>query len=214
MTSISITPDSLPRREAYHVLARAIAPRPIAWVSTISVDGILNLAPYSFFSAVSSHPPIIMISVGMPRSGRVKDTLTNIRATGEFVVNIVDEALAGAMHQTSADYPPVVDEFEAAGLQTAPSINVVPPRVANAPVALETALHQLITIDGSQDTIILGRVLRYHIRRDVLDESGAIDPRKLRPVGEISGGEYGCLGEVIHFDRATPPSPGEPTVSA
>src|SRR5512139_3828236 len=126
---ISIVPTDLHPRDAYRLLISVVIPRPIGWASTIGADGSLNLAPFSFFNAVSNMPLTVMISVGQ-RTGHPKDTLRNARETGEFVINIVNAELAEAMNQTSGEWPYDVNEFDRAGVTPAPSVDVRPPRVA------------------------------------------------------------------------------------
>lgn len=203
-TPQTFVPDDMPPRDAYRLMLSAIIPRPIAWVSTVSAEGTPNLAPYSFFNGVSGTPPIVMIAVSAKSArfgGGVKDTLVNAQATGEFVISLVDEAHAEAMNRTAGEYPPAVDEFEIAGLATAPSVDVAPPRVASAPVALECNVHQVIPVDGSDNIMLLGRVVRYHVRPDVLRDNGLIDAAAVKPVGRLGGSEYATLGEVFALNR-------------
>ena len=131
LPTVSFKSDDLPNRDTYRLLVSVVVPRPIAWVSTQGVDGIPNLAPFSFFNAVGGNPPTLMFSVSQ-RAGQAKDTLRNVQETGEFVVNVVDLALAEAMAYTSGEWIYEVDEFEMARLETAPSVEVKPPRVAAA----------------------------------------------------------------------------------
>ena len=199
--TITIVPDELSGRDSYRLLISCVVPRPIGWISTISPDGIFNLAPYSFFNAVSGAPPIVMFSVGQPRSGKAKDTLRNVQETGEFVVNIVDESLAEAMNQTSGEWAAEVDEFNLAGLEPAPSTGVRPPRVAAARVAMEARLTQLIPIEGSDSTMVLGQVVRFHIKDGLLRANGLVDPALLQPVSRLGGDEYANFGEVFAMPR-------------
>lgn len=198
--TITIVPDDLSPRDSYRLLISAVVPRPIAWVSSIGADGSLNLAPFSFFNAVSGSPPIVMVSIGQ-RRGTTKDTLRNVQETGEFVVNIVDQDLAEAMNQTSGEWAYEVDEFELAGLEPVPSVDVRPPRVAVAKVAMEAKLTQVIPIEGSTSTMILGQVLRFHIRDGLLRPNGLIDPNLLQPVSRLGGDEYATFGQVFSMAR-------------
>lgn len=200
-THQQIVPTDWPPREAYHLLISTIAPRPIGWISTLDTDGVPNIAPYSFFNAVGGIPPIVMYSVSVPRTGRVKDSLTNARDTGEFVVNIVSEALAEAMVHTSAMVESGVDEFELAGLSTAPCVDVKPPRVAEAPVALECKVTQIVPVEGTRNTMVLGQVLRYHVRNDLLRENKTVDLKKMAPVVRLGGIEYAYVGDVFELKR-------------
>ena len=139
-------------RQAYRLLTSLVAPRPIAWISTLAADGTPNLAPFSFFNIVSGRPLMVMFSSGRRKDGEPKDTLANAAATGEFVVNLADETLAAQVNLTSATVGPNVNEFEAFGVKPAPSTDVEPPRVASAKAALEARAAQVIPIDGSTST--------------------------------------------------------------
>ncbi len=197
---ISIVPTDLDPRDAYRLLISAVVPRPIGWASTIGADGSPNIAPFSFFNAVSNMPLTVMISVGQ-RQGQPKDTLRNARETGEFVINIVDEDLAAAMNITSGEWAYDVNEFDRAGLVTEDSIDVRPPRVAAAPIALECKVTQIISVQDTTYTLILGRVLRFHIRSGLLRPNGQIDASLLKPVARLSGDEYATLGRVFEMRR-------------
>ena len=200
--TISIVPTDLDPRDAYRLLISAVVPRPIGWASTIGADGSLNIAPFSFFNAVSNMPLTVMISVGQ-RKGLPKDTLRNAQETGEFVINIVDEDLAAAMNITSGEWAYDVNEFDRAGLATADSIDVKPPRVAAAPIALECKVTQIIPVQDTTYTLILGRVVRFHIRSGLLRPNGQIDAALLKPVARLSGDEYATLGRVFEMPRPT-----------
>jgi len=196
----TIVPSDLDPRDAYRLLISAVVPRPIGWASTIGADGSLNIAPFSFFNAVSNMPLTVMISVGQ-RRGQPKDTLRNARETGEFVINIVNEDLAAAMNTTSGEWAYDVNEFDRAGLATAPSLDVKPPRVAAAPIALECKVTQIVPVQDTTYTLILGRVLRFHIRSGLLRPNGQIDATLLKPVARLSGDEYATLGRVFEMQR-------------
>ncbi len=199
---LTLVPTDLDPRDAYRLLISAVVPRPIGWASTIGADGSLNIAPFSFFNAVSNMPLTVMISVGQ-RKGQPKDTLRNAQETGEFVLNIVDEDLAAAMNVTSGEWAYDVNEFDRAGLQTADSIDVKPPRVAAAPIALECKVTQIIPVQDTTYTLILGRVVRFHIRSGLLRPNGQIDAALLKPVARLSGDEYATLGRVFEMPRPT-----------
>jgi flavin reductase (DIM6/NTAB) family NADH-FMN oxidoreductase RutF len=201
---ISFVPDEMERRDAYRLMTSVIVPRPIAWVSTISVNGIPNLAPYSFFNGVGGQPPTVMFSVSQRRGGgksKVKDTLRNAQETGEFVVNLVDEALAEAMNLTAGEYSYEVDEFEIANLETVASIDVKPPRVNGTPIAMEAKVTQIVPVEGTTNTMVLGRVVRYHIREGLVRPNGTVDPVAFGPVGRLGSDEYASLGKVFSMIR-------------
>ncbi|SUZ74216.1 uncharacterized protein METZ01_LOCUS27070 [marine metagenome] len=182
-----IDPETFERFNA--VLTGVIVPRPIAFVSTISPDGEVNLAPYSFFNAVSYSTVVFSSSRNV--GTKSKDTLRNIEETGEFVVNIVVDPIAEAMNATAAEYPEGVDEFEIAGLSHAPSQIVKPPRVAESPVNIECKLDQVVKI-GSGDHehgLVIGTILLMHVRDDVID-GHRIDQAKLMATGRMAGNMY------------------------
>jgi flavin reductase (DIM6/NTAB) family NADH-FMN oxidoreductase RutF len=195
-----IDPAALHPRDAYRLLISVVVPRPIAWVSSVGSDGTANLAPFSFFNAVGGDPLTIMVSVGQ-HPGRVKDTLRNVQETGEFVVNIVDEALVERMNVTAGEYEYAVDEFERAGVTPAPSVGVRPSRVAEAAVALEARLSQVVPVEGTRYTMILGHVVRFHLRDGLLRPNGLVDAERLRPVGRLGGDEYATIGGVFELAR-------------
>ena len=185
----------------YHLVTSTVIPRPIGWASTVDKSGARNLAPFSFFNAVSGDPPILMISVGQ-RDGRAKDTLGNIIETREFVLNIVSEAVAQQMNLTSGNYVPDVDEFALSGLTPLPSVKVKAPRVAEASVSMECVLIQTVPLPRSQYTVILGEVVYFHIDDAILDERGRVDPVKLAPVARLGGSSwYTALGRIFEMKR-------------
>jgi flavin reductase (DIM6/NTAB) family NADH-FMN oxidoreductase RutF len=193
------TPDDLEldlagleERERYFLLTSVVVPRPIAWVSTLDAEGTRNLAPYSYFNACSATPPIVHFT-----STTSRDSLANVRATGEFVVNVVSEDLAPAMRVSSAALYSGEDEFEVAGLQTVPSRIVAPPRVAGAKVALECRLRQLLEM--GEGTMVFGDVLHVHVERSVWRE-GRVDPTLLRPVGRLSAPYFTTVSDVYSLE--------------
>ncbi|MGY3437014.1 MULTISPECIES: flavin reductase family protein [unclassified Marinovum] len=192
----------LTAREAYKVMIGTIVPRPIAWVTTISPDGIANAAPYSFFNCLSADPPILALGVENKPDKSFKDTAYNIRMTNCFTVNIVDRANVKAMAVTAANFPPEVDEVEMAGLTTAPGDRVACPRIAEAPVAFECERYLGIAVSSARE-IILGRIVRAHIREDIIDPSTYYsDHEKLDALGRMGGNGY--AGTLDYFDWPTP----------
>jgi flavin reductase (DIM6/NTAB) family NADH-FMN oxidoreductase RutF len=172
----------------YKLLVATIGPRPIAWVTTQDVDGTLNAAPFSFFNAMSGNPPVVAFGIGGRGPGDVKDTGGNIRRTGEFVVNLVSYRLAEQMNVTAIDFPKAVNELAQAGLATAPSLHVKPPRIAQAPVAMEC--ERLVIVDvGVDRAVVLGKVVAFHVQDDcVLDKDRCyIDTPKLDLIGRMHG---------------------------
>ena len=176
----------------YQHLIRIITPRPIAWVSTISSAGLTNLAPFSFFTGVGSRPPSLLFCPANRVDGSPKDTLRNIRENGQFVVNVVSEALAEPMNATAAELPEQESEFEVFGVTPVPSVNVRPPRVAASPVSIECELMQELNLDGGPGgaNIVVGRILHLAISDAVLNAEGFADPDQLQLIGRMGGTEY------------------------
>ena len=184
------------------VLTGVVVPRPIAFVSTISTDGIVNLAPYSFFNAVAYDPPTIVFSSSRRAPSKEKDTLANIEDTGEFVVNIVVDDIAEAMNKTAAEYPADVSEFEIAGLTSAPSDRVKAPRVAESPVNMECRLIQVVPI-GSGDHahgLVIGEVVWMHVRDDIIS-GHRINHQVLKPTGRLAGNMYCYTADTYEMVR-------------
>lgn len=190
-------------KDMYKLLVATIGPRPIAWVTTQDTDGTLNAAPFSFFNAVSGDPPVVAIGIGGRAPGDVKDTGGNIRRTGQFVVNLVSYDLAEPMNVTAIEFPKAVNELEEAGLTTAPSVHVRPPRIAEAPVSMEC--ERLVIVDvGIDRAVILGKVLAIHVRDDcVLDrERCYVDTPKLDLIGRMHGaGWYARVTDRFEMPR-------------
>lgn len=187
----------------YKLLVSTITPRPIAWVVSRDAGGTLNAAPYSFFNALSSDPPVIGIGVGRRAADGAKDTRTNIAATREFVVNLVSEETAAAMNVTALDFDPQVDELAQAGLTAVPSSRIATPRIAESPVAFECELLQLIDL-GRNSGIVLGRVLAIHVRDEaVLDPArGYVDTPGLHLIGRMHGtGWYARTSDLFDMPR-------------
>ena len=182
-----VDPSELDPQRVYKLLIGAVVPRPIAWASTLSPEGVANLAPYSFFTVASRNPPTLCLSVGERPSGEPapKDTLRNIEETGEFVVNIVSVALADAMHESAKAHPPGADEFEKAELTAAPCEVVGVPRVGEAAVSMECTLDRIVPI--GTDSLVLGRMVRLHVRDELYGETGRIDTAGLDPLGRLAG---------------------------
>lgn len=198
-----IDPDKSSPRDVYRVMISCITPRPIAWVSTISPNGIPNLAPFSFFNGVGANPPTVLFCPVNRRDGSKKDTLVNVAATKEFVVNIVPFSLARPMNDTSAELPYEVNEFETAGLATAPSLKVKPPRVKDAPVHMECVLHQIVNVgEGALGAnIVIGRIVCIEADDAVLDADGQIDPEKLDTIGRMGGQLYARTTDRFELAR-------------
>ncbi len=182
--------DALSGRDRYKLLVSTVVPRPIAWVVTRSAAGIVNAAPYSFFNAISGDPPLLAVSIEGRTDGR-KDTAVNIRESGQFVVNLVNDATAAAMVVTAIDFDPSISEVAEARLATLPSVKIGPPRIADSPVAFECEVSQTIELPGNRD-LVLGRVVMMHIADPaVLDAARCyVDTPKLELVGRMHGGGW------------------------
>ncbi len=174
----------------YKMMISSIVPRPIAWVSTISKEGILNIAPFSYYAGVSSVPPLVMISIGKKETKEKKDTWQNIEETGEFVINIVTKELVDKMNITSLPFEKEIDEFEKAGLTPIDSDFIKAPRIKESPVNIECRKFEIIEI--GKMGMVLGEILKFHIKDDLINEKGYIDTTKLEIVGRLGGANY-CL---------------------
>jgi flavin reductase (DIM6/NTAB) family NADH-FMN oxidoreductase RutF len=194
---------TLAPRDAYQWMISMILPRPIAWVSTISAEGKTNLAPFSFFQGVCANPPTLMFVPVNNRQGAKKDTVRNIEAVPEFVVNLVPHRLAEQMNATSALLPYGESEFEKFGIAPAPSDLVRPPRVAAAPVAFECRLHQIVNIgEGPLAAhVIFGRILAAHVADAVLGTDGRPDVSKLDLIGRLGGEAYTTTRDTFSIER-------------
>ena len=186
-------PNSQNFVETYQYLIGIVTPRPIAWVTTISPEGIVNLAPFSFFNAFGANPPVVVFSPTLKRDGSKKDTLRNLEATGEFVVHSSVARLAEKVNLSSRELPPDESEIALTGLHTVPSLKVKPPRVAEAPTAMECKVLQIISTGTGPiaGNLVIGEVVMIHIHDDVLDGNGRVDPRKLQTVARLNG-DYWC----------------------
>jgi flavin reductase (DIM6/NTAB) family NADH-FMN oxidoreductase RutF len=191
------------RRDNFRTLLSCVLPRPIAFVSTISTDGARNLAPFSFFNAVGSNPPAVMFSPCTKADGTDKDTLINLQAVPEFVVNVVPHAIRDAMNQASYAYAPDVDEFEAAGFTPIDGRFVRPARVAESPVQMECRLVQIVPVgDGPLSAnICIGEVLCFHIAREMMLPDDTVDVTKIDLVGRLGGPDYSTIRDRFALSK-------------
>lgn len=199
-----IDPSEHDYRDIYKLMVGAIVPRPIAFVSTVSTDGIRNLAPFSFFTGISANPPVICFSPMIRAAdGARKDTLCNIEAVKEFVVNIVSEEFAEKMNICAAEFAVEVDEFEMSGLTPIPSELVKPPRVKESHINLECRLMQIVNVSEKPlgGSLVIGEVLRFHIDEALFDQY-KIDPDKLHAIGRMGGPTYTRTTDL--FDMVRP----------
>jgi flavin reductase (DIM6/NTAB) family NADH-FMN oxidoreductase RutF len=199
--------SAMSKADGYKLLAGVILPRPIAWIVSRDVEGRVNAAPFSFFNILSSDPPLVAIGFSAAPDREGKDTLSNIRARGEFVVNLVPEELAEAMNVTATNAPRGMDETELAGLEVAPCSVVDVPRIAGSPVALECKLWQVIEPGGSS-TIVLAKIVYAHVRATAFEDLARlhIDPAQMRLIGRMhGGGGYCTTRDVFTIERRSWP---------
>ena len=190
-----IDPAYLDAETAYRLITGVVVPRPIAWVTSLSATGVLNLAPFSAFTFVSPKPPMLAISVG--RKGNVyKDTAQNILNNEEYVVHIADSSLMTAVHESSTEHPPDVSEVEELRLSTLPGERIKVPRLAAAPIAMECRFRQCLEFGETRSRLIVGEVLVFHIRDGLLN-NGKIETKALDPIARIAGPRYAKLGEIV-----------------
>jgi flavin reductase (DIM6/NTAB) family NADH-FMN oxidoreductase RutF len=190
-----IDPAYLDAETAYRLITGVVVPRPIAWVTSLSATGVLNLAPFSAFMFVSPKPPMLAISVG--RKGNVyKDTAQNILNNEEYVIHIADSSLMNAVHESSTEHPPDVSEVEELRLSTLPGERIKVPRLAAAPIAMECRFRQCLEFGETRSRLIVGEVLVFHIRDGLLN-NGKIETKALDPIARIAGPRYARLGEIV-----------------
>jgi flavin reductase (DIM6/NTAB) family NADH-FMN oxidoreductase RutF len=212
---MELRPQDLSPKEFYRVLISSVVPRPIAWVSTLSKDGARNLAPFSFFNALCATPPLLGFCPGTrarelreARGTPVKDTLRNVRETGEFVINVVPYSLREEMNLTAGEYDAAVDEFEVAGVTARPSQIVKVPQVAESPINFECQLYQILDFgtETSGGSLVIGEIVSFHLSDEVLRE-GRIDGALVDLVGRMGGTSYTGTRERFKMERPglTPP---------
>jgi len=181
---------SLPLQERYKLLASLVIPRPIAWISTVNAEGVNNCAPYSFFNAFAEDPPLCMVSFGPRQDGQTKHSLINILDTGEFVVNLVDEATANAMHISSYEIPAEESEFEKTGLTPVPALRVRHPRIAEAPISFECRVYKTLEISPMR-VFVFGEIILLHARDGIVDPATKrVDEAHYKPIGRLYANRY------------------------
>lgn len=193
---------TLTPKDRYKLLVAAVTPRPIALVSTADLQGRSNVAPFSFFNAISDDPPAVVIGVNGNQPGQIKDTAHNIRVTGEFVVNLVDEEIAPGMNLCGVDHPSEVSEFDVAGFTPVPGVKVGAPRVAEAPISLEC--RRLVNVElGIGRNVVVGEVVYMHVRDDLFDpEKLYIHAERMRLIGRMHGaGWYARTTDLFNMPR-------------
>ncbi|MBZ5199706.1 flavin reductase family protein [Planomicrobium chinense] len=194
---ISIDPTQQTERENYKLLVGSVIPRPIAFVTSMSADGLVNAAPFSYFNIVSSDPPLLSVSV-QSRAGVLKDTARNAIEAGEFVIHVVDESNVAEVNKTAASLSPEESEIDLTGLTLIPSEIVKVPSVEQAKVRFECQLEQAVELGGTR--LLIGKVVRFHIDESIY-ENGRINPETLKPVSRLAGTNYAKLGEIFSMKR-------------
>tara|TARA_B100000214_G_scaffold328419_1_gene267549 strand:- start:287 stop:919 length:633 start_codon:yes stop_codon:yes gene_type:complete len=193
----------------HSIFTSLVVPRPIGWISTIDIDGVVNLAPFSYFNAIAADPPCLMYCPNGPKKGtrEPKDSLSNAEMTKEFVFNLCSHDLREKVNKTARHEPRGEDEMEKAGLTPAPSVNVKPPRVADAPIALECKYLRTVRLpqssSGSENNMVLGQVIGIHVRDEVITK-GTIDISKIRPIARLGGLDYSVLEPENVFTMERP----------
>ncbi|MBR0851058.1 flavin reductase family protein [Bradyrhizobium diazoefficiens] len=194
--------SDLTPRERYKVLTSFILPRPIAWVTSVGPTGIVNAAPFSFFNAFCEDPPLCMFAANRKPNGQDKDTFLNIQRTGEFVVNLTDEPLARAMHESSGDFPPDIGEPDYLGLKLAPSTKIAVPRLADTPWAMECRLWKMIDVNDDR-RLIMGEGIHFHIRDELWDaDKMRVHMERYHPIGRMFSDRYCRTDDRVVFPAA------------
>jgi len=194
--------SDLTPRERYKVLTSFILPRPIAWVTSVGPSGVVNAAPFSFFNAFCEDPPLCMFAANRKPNGQDKDTFLNIQRTGEFVVNLADEPLAKAMHESSGDFPPDIGEPDYLGLKLAPSSKIAAPRLADTPWAMECKLWKMIDVNDDR-RLIMGEGIHFHIRDELWDDKAMrVHMDRYHPIGRMFADRYCRTDDRVVFPAA------------
>jgi flavin reductase (DIM6/NTAB) family NADH-FMN oxidoreductase RutF len=203
---VEFDPATRGRKANYQFLTSAVAPRPIAWITTVDpATGVVNAAPFSWYNAVCADPPLVSTAIFERAPGVPKDTLRNLRATGDYVVNVATRETVKAMVQTSGDYPPDVSEVKALNLATLPSRKVAPPRLAASPVHLECRLRQELPFGNGEQRVwlVIGEVVHMHADDRVLDATGQVDPKRVTFAARMGGQEYSDTRDFFTQPRPT-----------
>ncbi len=193
---LEFDPNEIERRAVYRLLTGAVVPRPIGWASTISPEGVSNLAPFSFFTGVCVAPPMISLTIARNPDGTEKHTLKNARATGEFVFNIVTAPVWEQMVDSANAIPEDESEFDDTGLTPLASVKVKPPRVAEVPIHFECKVEDVIEFGPNKHPLLVGEVVHFHVDPSCMT-NGYIDMQKLDPIGRLNGFFYSKLGEIM-----------------
>ncbi len=200
---LDVDPWTIARRDRYKLLCGLVVPRPVALVTSLSEDGVVNAAPFSFFNVFSEEPPVAVLGVNARPDGGLKDTARNIKASGEYVIHLVSDDQGDAMNTCAVNFPPEISEIDKAGFTLKPSHVVAPPTIVEAPVALETKLMQVIPVSPERD-LVIGEIVRFKARPGIVDpEKLYVDIEKYRPIARLFGNLYARFGEVFELRRQT-----------
>ena len=175
------------------LIFNTVVPRPIAWITTLSKEGVVNLAPFSFYNAITTKPPLIIVSIGKRKDGSLKDTARNIRETGEFVINVVSKDFLEKMHESGKDFPPEVSEAEELGIELEHSSLIKPPRVKGVTAALECKLKEIVEIGDTPMDLVIGEVVAIHYREELLETQKGI-------VGRLGGKRYLVVEKEVNLE--------------
>lgn len=193
---VEVGTEGMDTATAYALICGVVVPRPVAWITTVSADGVVNAAPFSSYNYVAHSPPMVAVNIGS-RLGELKDTARNIRETGWFCVNVATESVMETMHLCGADYPPEIGEPEALGIALLPGRMTPVPRIAASPVHMECRLDQTMTLGRGLNTLYIGEVLAFHLS-DAVYDGKYVDSVKLQPIARLGGPYYAGLGQVFH----------------
>jgi flavin reductase (DIM6/NTAB) family NADH-FMN oxidoreductase RutF len=201
--------EQLDTATAYRLIVGCVAPRPVAWITTVDEQGLVNVAPFSSYNYVATSPPMLAVNIATrPGSGQTKDTARNIALTREFVVNVATEANMELMHHSAQEFAPGVSEATELGIALLPSRHVRPPRVAISPVQMECRLDQVITLGRGINTLYIGEVVAFHLS-DAVYDGQRVDSVAMRPIARLGGPFYAGLGEIYNRPMLQKPPGGE-----
>ena len=206
---VCVDGQALDTETAYRLVVGCVAPRPVAWITTVDAEGRVNAAPFSSYNYVATSPPMLAINIAARAGdGRTKDTARNILASREFVVNVATEHNMELMHQSAQEFAPEVSEVEVLGIPLLPSRHVRPPRIAIAPVQMECRLDQAIVLGRGINTLYIGEIVAFHLSTEVYDGQ-RVDTARMRPISRLGGPFYAGLGEIFHRPMLQRPPGGE-----
>lgn len=204
---IYVPAKDLDTAQAYKLVVGCVVPRPVAWITTRGLNGLVNAAPFSSYNYVATDPPMLAVNIA-DRSGILKDTARNIMETGEFVVNVSDEANLDQMHASAQEYPPETSETDLLGIELLSSKIVAVPRIASSPVQMECKLDQKVVLGRGRNILYIGEVVAFHLREDIYD-GNRVDSIKMRPIARMGGPYYAKMGEIIEKPMLQKPPGGE-----